>query len=65
MGWTIAGWLFSGLVGAIAATGIQSCLHRRYDQRERRRDVLTRLVGNRHFLMDDYHSTAEPFFCAE
>ena len=63
MGWTVVGWLASGLVAALAATGIQVWLHRRYDQRERRRDVLRRLVGNRHFLRGDpdVQSNAEPY----
>ena len=59
MGLTIAGWLISGLLGAFAATYYQSWLH----QRERSRDVLARLSGNRHFLTGHRHlyNTAEPF----
>lgn len=55
--------MIGALLGALLVAFLQSYLHRKYDQVERKRDVLRRFVGSRHFLTGSLHgrTSAEPF----
>ena len=55
--------VIGALLGALLVAFLQSYLHQKYDQREQKRDVLTRFVGNRHFLTGPLmgNSSAEPY----
>lgn len=49
--------LFSGIAGVV----ISALYYRRYDRKKLKRDVLSRFVGNRHFLTKEHTSEGEPF----
>ena len=59
---TILVSLLSGLIGAVLATYLNSHLFRKHHRLSLKRDVLVRLVGNRHLFIGSLRTeNSEPF----
>lgn len=59
---TLTSGIVGILLGALISAVVSAYLYRKYDKLKQKRDVLTRLVGNRHFLTDPENpNDTEPF----